>query len=43
MSHSGIQRLTFVGNDADLTAAGTAYGAIAAGHIGIWDVDAATY
>lgn len=43
MSHSGIQRLTFVGNDADLTAAGTAYGAIAAGQIGIWDVDAATY
>ena len=43
MSHSGIQRLTFVGNDADLTANGTAYGAIASGAIGIWDVDAAAY
>ena len=43
MSHSGIQRLTFVGTDQDLTAAATAYGAIASGAIGIWDVDAATY
>jgi len=43
MSHSGIQRLTFVGTDQDLTVAGTAYGAIASGAIGIWDVDAATY
>jgi hypothetical protein len=43
MSHSGIQRLTFVGNDNDLASAATAYGAIASGTIGIWDVDAATY
>jgi len=43
MSHSGIQRLTFVGNDNDLVANGIAYGAIASGQIGIWDVDAAAY